>query len=283
VAGFLLHYLQNINIPEDELRSDTPITRAAIPLILGGYSYGSLITSHLPDLRDILKTFSTPEDGSAAAEIRDRAASLAGQMNEQLRVLGAARIHHGRSVHKHGQTLAVGGEETTPEKRRRSTETRRSADVRRSLDLPRTLSQFRRKSHEIKSPAIPPIPVDDITLPRIEAAYLLVSPILSPISNLTALSLKQDDNEYRERFNSVPSLAIFGDDDFFTSAKKLRKWSQAISSKPATNFRYVEIAGAGHFWHDHNAQKALKIAIKEWLGELTEANADAPVPHKAET
>jgi alpha/beta superfamily hydrolase len=270
VAGFLIHYLHNIDTSDHEPFPDPSIPNDSVLIVLGGYSYGSLIASHLPDPCDILKTFSTPEEGSAAAEIKNRAASLAGQMNEQLRVLGAARLYRGKSEHKHGQTLAVGGEETSPDKRRRSTEIRRSADVKRSLDLPRTLSQFRRKSHEIKPACTPPTPVVDTILPRIESAYLLVSPLLSPISSLTALSLKQDSAENCERFSSAPSLAVFGDNDFFTSVKKLRKWSQAVSSKPGSKFRYVEIPGAGHFWHDHNAQKSLRVAVKEWLGELSD-------------
>jgi hypothetical protein len=271
VAGFLIYYVHNIEIQDHEPCPSSPVTKGTILLVLGGYSYGSLITSHLPNPRDILNTFCTPEEGTAAAEIKHRAASLAGQMNEQLRVLGASRMHHGNSVHKHGHTLAVGGEETSPDKRRRSTETRRSTDTRRSLDLPKKLSSLRRKSHEIKPPFTPPTPATGTALPSIESAFLLVSPLLPPISSFTALSLKQDNEEQRERFSSAPSLAIFGNDDLFTSAKKLRKWSQAISSKPASKFRFVEIDGAGHFWHDRNTQEKLRIAVNEWLGELSEA------------
>jgi alpha/beta superfamily hydrolase len=250
---------------------ESPHLEESILVVLGGYSYGSLIASHLPNPTEILKTFSTCEEGTAAAEIRCRATSLAGQMNEQIRVLGAARMHHSKSLHKHGHTLLVGGEETSPEKRRRSTETRRSTDTRMSLDIPRTLSQFRRKSHESKRPSTPPKPANlEATLPKIEAAYLLISPLLPPISTLTALSLKQDTEEHCTKFSSSPSLAVFGDDDFFTSAKKLRKWSQSISSRPVSTFCYDEVEGAGHFWHDRDTQNQLKNAVKEWLKGISE-------------
>jgi alpha/beta superfamily hydrolase len=275
VAGFLIHYLHHIETLDSEQSSDSVKLDDPILIVLGGYSYGSLITTHLPEPSEIIKTFAAPVEGTAVAEVKCRAENLAGQMNEQIRVLGAARIHHGNSVHKRGHTLSVGGEETSPEKRRRSTEIRCSTDTRRSLDIPRTLSQFRKKSHEIKRPSTPPMPtVIEADLPKIEHAYLLISPLLPPISTLTALSLKHSQQEDCERFSRVHSLAVFGNDDIFTSVKKLRKWTQEISSRPDSKFRSVEIEGAGHFWHDHQTQKQLRIAVKEWVGEISEACAD---------
>jgi alpha/beta superfamily hydrolase len=278
VVGFLVHYMDSVEELDHESPPESPRPEEPILVVLGGYSYGSLIASHLPNPCEILKTFSTCEEGTAAAEIKSRAASLAGQRNEEIRVLGAARIHHRKSSHKHRHTLLVGGEETTPEKRRRSTETRRSTDIRMSLDIPRTLSQFRRKSYESKQPSTPPKPVHlEHSLPKIEPAYLLVSPLLTPISTFTAWSLKQDTEEQCVRFSKNPSLAVFGDDDFFTSAKTLRRWSQFIGSRPASRFRCVEIKGAGHFWHDRDTQIQLKKAVKDWLKEISKVQPVASI------
>ena len=283
VAGFLIYYLHHLDCLNLRSTSDTlnPADESIL-LVLGGYSYGSLITSHLPETSQILSIFSTAEEGTGAAEIKTRAHSLAGQRNEKIRVLGTAKAQQRNTGRGHANTLAVGGEETLPEKRRQSTETKRSIDIKRSLDLPRTLTHFRRNHHETRRPATPPaITIEDSQLPRIAPAYLLISPLLPPISSITALpfglgALKYDSDEQSERLSKHPSLAVFGNDDFFTVARKLRKWTQAISARPDSSFRYVEIEGAGHFWHSQDAQRRLKIAVREWITTISGRGSSHP-------
>lgn len=272
VAAFMIEYLHQSSTHDSNEQSLLPSDHA-IKLIFGGYSYGSLITSHLPDPQEIVKSLHEAEQGTAIAEIKSRAETLVTQVNEELRAervaLEAKRSPSSPNAKKHGHTLSVGGEETSPEKRRQSHEGRLSSDLRRSLDLPRKIASLRRKNqfrHEItavtSNSESPPI--------HVEPSYLLISPLLPPISSLATLpfgfrSLRHNNDELSKRLSLHHSLAVFGNDDVFTSAHKLRKWAQSISEEQGSEFRYVEIEHAGHFWRDHGVQNALKTAIKNWI------------------
>lgn len=282
VAAFMIQYLHHssthISSEQALLPSDHDIQ-----LILGGYSYGSLITSHLPDPQDIVKSLFEAEDGTAVAEIKARAGTLAAQVIEEL-VARRISLEGSRSrsisnpnAKKHGHTLSVGGEETSPEKRRQSHEGRLSSDLRRSTDLPRKIASLRRKNnhkHEITPVASnserPPL--------HVEASYLLISPLLPPVSSLATLpfgfrSLRHDREELSKRLSLHHSLAVFGNDDDFTSAHKLRKWAKGVSEEQNSAFRYVEIEHAGHFWRDHGVQNALKAAITGWIKTWSKRDA----------
>ena len=63
-------------------------------------------------------------------------------------------------------------------------------------------------------------------------------------------------------------MAVFGSSDIFTSAKKLRSWAQSISARPNSSFQFVEIDGAGHFWHEDGVEKRLRLAVREWIRGL---------------
>lgn len=179
--------------------------------------------------------------------------------------------------------MTVGGDETSPEKRRRSGEGRFSTEVRKSLDFPRKLASLRRKSREVSVSTIAAAStvieneesaLDGEGVPKVEVAYLLVSPLLPPISTFTAFpigigALRPHNEENYTRLSASPTLAVFGNDDMFTSGKKLRKWAQDISSLPMSKFKYVEVAEAGHFWRSHAVQNALRIAIQGWIRGLS--------------
>jgi len=271
IAGFLLHYLHH-SVAQDSVEPFQLPCSNAIQLILGGYSYGSLITSHLPEASEIAKTFHEPQEGTAIAEIKARAEHLALQVNEEIRasrksVEDKATPH---SPRKHGHTLSVGGEETSPEHRRHSTEGRLSTDLRRSLDLSRKLASLRRKNHQASVTVSAAQPESDPLALRIEASYLLISPLLPPMSSLITLpfgfhSMKHTNDDLSRLLSHHHSLAVFGSDDFFTSAVKLRRWAKSISEESESKFRYVEVEHAGHFWRSHEVQNKLKIAVREWL------------------
>jgi hypothetical protein len=263
----MMHYLHHIELLEPGSESETsgPTKDRCLEIIFGGYSFGSQIMTHLPDPLDILKRFSAEEEGTAASEVIIRAKSLAGQRNEQVRVLGAERASRGHVV--------VGGEETAPEKRRKSSEFKHSLDIKRSLDIPRKLSQYRRRSQETRRHTTNA--VADTELPTVRPAYLLISPLLPPISFFTALpfgagALRSESEESHEKLSKYDTLAVFGNDDTFTSVKKLRKWANNLGSRPHSKFVSKEVEGAGHFWHDVDAQQQLKTAVKNWSISLSE-------------
>ncbi|TID22766.1 Alpha/Beta hydrolase fold [Venturia nashicola] len=282
VAAFMIQYLHHSSTHNFSEQSLLPSDHA-IQLVLGGFSYGSLITSHLPDSQEIVKSLVEAEDGKAMAEIKSRAGSLAVQVVHELK---ATRIsfeaNRSRSMSianakTHGHTLSVGGEETSPEKRRHSREGRLSSDLRRSIDLPRKIASLRRKNHHkhestaVASNSEPP-PL------HVESSYLLISPLRPPVSSLATLpfgfrSLRHNHEELSKRLSLHHSLAVFGSDDIFTSAHKLRKWAKSISEVQNSVFRYVEIEHAGHFWRDPGVQKALKSAISEWIKSWSRRDA----------
>ncbi|KAF4627266.1 hypothetical protein G7Y89_g10886 [Cudoniella acicularis] len=138
-------------------------------LLLGGYSYGALIASCLPSiLGAMLAPFQNPQPGSAHAEIRLRAESLAMQQNEVINsqissLLSAYRHRRGRSLQfdelltspktrKANGGVRMGGEEDL---RRASHDSHRSRNsftaetherVRRSVDRVRSITHSSRFS-----------------------------------------------------------------------------------------------------------------------------------------
>lgn len=189
--------------------SPEPASSAATPiLLLGGYSYGSMITSQLPALETIVAVFKTPECGTHAAEVRLRAQHLAEMQNTVLASARAAAADHLRpmSPRKH-VGLRVGGDE----------ENRKSHEFRRSLsaefeetirhgvaELMARTRKGHKRSHSSRShasrnsdeiPRVPdPEPAPDHLLPisdwiTTRPAYLLVSPLQGIVSNLATMSL----------------------------------------------------------------------------------------------
>lgn len=92
-----------------------------------------------------------------------------------------------------------------------------------------------------------PAPLDK--LPAVKPAYLLVSPLLPPISGMLGLSLPSVPKGIKNLFRSKeaaevddahsmdsplflrhPTFAIFGSDESFTSPKKLSSWGERMSA-----------------------------------------------------
>ncbi|KID82558.1 prolyl oligopeptidase [Metarhizium guizhouense ARSEF 977] len=97
VVGFTLHYAHFLDPFADEApRPQRPV------LLMGGYSYGAMVTAQMPPLDRLLEPFARPRADSHAAQVRLRAQHLAEQQNL---VLGSAR-----SARRPG-AVRVGGEE----------------------------------------------------------------------------------------------------------------------------------------------------------------------------
>ena len=258
-------------------------------LILGGYSYGSLLTLSLPSIEAIISHFDTVAQGTAEAEVRLRALNLTHQWNAEAR----QTRNRGRSltvddaVQRHSQTVSVGGEESEPGTRK-SRESGRSIDVvRRSMDRSRVKLRIR-KSSRSGTPPSPPLEVKlasgSIVPPQ--TCYLLISPLLPPISSFATMfsklgvsgkgyhhssrheSTSQTLHSEDHKLLKHPALAVYGDKDFFTSQRKLRKWAQHLKDTPGSQFTFSEIAGAGHFWHEEGVEGQLKGVIRSWIVDI---------------
>ena len=304
--GFFLHYLNTLRLPyHGEAAPNSPdAPLAPIPtgvelgnpseeaqseptLILSGYSYGSLITTYLPPIDAILKRFAHVKQGTSEAEIRLRASSLASQWNQdaqlhsefyQDRFLKAPSTH---GTSPNSTPLAMGGEESEPGTRRPSQESRRSIDlVRKSLEHSRT--HFgRRVSGKATQCLEPPHYLVPITLRVPRICYLLVSPLLPPVSSLAtffshsharlikAPSSPLASGNIDHKLASHPTLAIYGDKDFFVSQHKLRKWADTISNRPSSMFSFHAIADAGHFWQETSSETAIRRFVRKWVEEIS--------------
>lgn len=219
--GFMLNYLQHLHSALAS-RQNTPPSEAAVHLVIGGYSFGSLIASHVPPLDVMLDLFcygpATPT--TPIYEIGKAAQKIAAQSTRYL----------------------------PPAKQ--------NPDKDNQADQPTS-----RVATTI--------------------SYLLVSPLLPPVSQLltafSTLSVNvggKTSAQARpacrpaEQLSAHRTLALFGDQDTFTSARKLQRWSAEMARMPQSGFRGCEIEGAGHFWRENGVETRARRALQEWLRSL---------------
>lgn len=97
---------------------------------------------------------------------------------------------------------------------------------------------------------------------------LLVSPLLPPItwflSPFSGRNLRSNHDEYRQLMRHQ-TLAVFGDQDVFTSGQKLQRWGQALSSDPSSKFEFNSVPKVGHSWQEPGATQSLTESIGHWL------------------
>ncbi len=309
IYGFMIYYLDGLisgreryshgmkqqlcPIPSTVEGEEAPLQHRLRPrLLLAGYSYGSMIASHLPDLERVMSLFKNAVDGSAESEIRSRALHLSAQtlMDFETR----QRQNHANASRRDpkfqanlgssrsSSSVLVGGFETEAAEERIDRESRRSLDLRKSLDrvrekihirphrLPDRLSTSDEDIHANLDP--------NVIVPEI--CYLLISPLLPPIASFatlfSGLSFKGrqpeesiSNHNVSDQLVRYQSLAVYGTKDLFTSVKKLRRWAQELSGKSGSTFEFREVEGAGHFWHETGVLEQMINHTKEWESSLT--------------
>ena len=232
------HFTPLISQPEDREQS--------ITLVLAGYSYGSLIASLTCPLSGICEKLAQPSAGSPASEMRLRARHLARKVHDL--ILFECRQLQARSSVKsqsnngsqYSSDMIFGGEE--------SLNVRPSAKIERGRRM-------------------------EIVFPKISPCFLLLSPILPPLSSLlTCFShhhFSISAAQQKENLRSHPTLAIFGTDDGFTSHRRLQKWTREFQEVSlGGDFRGVGIEGAGHLWREEGVDRKLRENIGGWAEEL---------------
>ncbi|KAJ5503397.1 hypothetical protein N7463_006271 [Penicillium fimorum] len=227
--GFMLQYLHSLKLalaPKDQLepRRDTNEEQSSsdIRLILGGYSYGSLIASHVPTLDTMLDLFQSAPTTTSTNK-------------------------------------------TTPTYEIMSTAKRITALSLEQLQVTHSLTD-----------------APDLRAFTTSIAYLLVSPLLPPITQFltvfSTLSLKVKTEtpggphipcpRPADQQSTHHTLALFGDQDTFTSAGKLQRWSDEMVQMPRSQFQFRMIDGAGHFWRENGVEMRARHALKEWLCQI---------------
>jgi pimeloyl-ACP methyl ester carboxylesterase len=283
-AAFFMHYMSYI---EPNFTFEPTTTTDSFPVsappdglhtgscpivILGGYSYGSMILRHLPPVPTILQPFAAPVAGSAADEILLRARKLADQSNIDWHDIAREEARARRpSYAGHGSrpSMTMGGEETSVDKRRSSRDVRRSLEGGSRLEI---RTRLRSLSHRRREDSNPPCTRSaTITMP--EVRYLLISPLTPPLSTLAAPALgykswSKSKDGYQDVIGKHPTLAVYGDQDIFTSAKKIREWSEQVKVRPGSMFTSVEVTSAGHFWVERDVEVKLRTALKDWESSI---------------
>jgi hypothetical protein len=112
-------------------------------------------------------------------------------------------------------------------------------------------------------------------LPHVSAHYLLISPLLPPLSNFLSLSApnllfwRHHDHTSHTLLHH-PTLVIFGTKDIFTSSAKLDAWCKKMSSlaiQNKTRCKWRKVEGASHFWREGGLEKELRESVREWADE----------------
>ncbi|EAW10313.1 uncharacterized protein ACLA_047820 [Aspergillus clavatus NRRL 1] len=72
-----------------------------------------------------------------------------------------------------------------------------------------------------------------------------------------------------DQLTSHRTLAIYGNQDTFTSADKLRKWSEDLSQAQQSTFQSAEIDHAGHFWSERGVEAQAGEVLRNWLRSIS--------------
>lgn len=267
-----------------------------ITLILGGYSYGSLLTSHLPAASVMLDRFAHAPGGTPEAKIWSQARDMAAQWDRSAgqHVGDGLARSPARPSGSDGFLLSMGGESPGSEGQRPSIESsgKRFDFVRSSFERPRTRlarreprgGLQRQPSTAVRKSTASSIHDGGDNIIISQVCYLLISPLLPPISLFATMFAKLDDPSHtmhpssRLSHNSLtpsertlvshPTLAVYGTRDFFCSHRKLGKWAEKLTQEPGSEFRSCEVVGAGHFWSEAGVEKELRGRIREWLHDV---------------
>ena len=298
-VGFFIHYIQGLRanafcsqspitpgLTLSPIQTPEPHSTALDPadqvdqgmlLILGGYSYGGLITTHLPTTWDILNRFETTVGGSAVSEIRLRAVNLARQWNKDAEIY--RKVEQARKSRSHEKlrplagtmAMAIGGDESEQASRRPSHEGRLSLDVvRRSIERSRQRLGLRQHSHssDMSSSIGTEEDLASTKTPLPRTCYLLISPPLPPISMFITMFSgirSGKSSHHQSNFTQNPTFAVYGDSDFFTSQRKYRRWAESLKAEPGSQFQFQEVPGAGHFWREDGVDDQMRRSIRKWV------------------
>lgn len=101
----------------------------------------------------------------------------------------------------------------------------------------------------------------------IRVSYLLVSPVLPPLAwllggvRVVGMAEGQNGTATTSSVTAQGSstLAIIGERDGFTSAKKVRMWARENGAEVA------EVPEAGHFWREEGAVEGLMERVERWI------------------
>jgi hypothetical protein len=110
----------------------------------------------------------------------------------------------------------------------------------------------------------PPIP---------ETNYILISPLLTPIANLTTFFTSSSQKTILSKRSAETQsesvqriLAIYGGGDIFAfSTARYRRFFAQVQRDWGAKARVVEVEGGGHFWMDLRGKDALYREVTAFI------------------
>ncbi|KAI0536080.1 Alpha/Beta hydrolase protein [Xylaria digitata] len=284
VVGFLAYYVHHL---------DRRVDRYELPaMLMAGYSYGALVAARLPPLDAILAYFAAPAIHTAAADIRLRAQYLAETRNSQL---------CGSTTPRRSSGTRVGGDEDISARNNDGNPTIEFQQEERIQENVRALLSRTKPVHRRSSRRSCESEVNNginHCLNKVEggitfqSAYLAVSPPVGFVTRLATMSFpnpwsppwirrSRPDGPVTDDalllFTSNPTFVIYGDQDGFISHRKIREWTQQLSGTESSQFQFLEVPGAGHFWTEPDVIYQLRNAIGAFATEFTRRGA-TPAP-----
>lgn len=266
-------------------RTDHYETSQSPVLLLGGYSYGSMIAAHLPDIGVVLSILQHAKDGSAEYEIKNRAHELAQAFlgyceTQQERGRSSLQALPAGTLQPSGATF--GGYESPTAAHRISREgSRRSLNrerARHSVERVRRKLGNRGNGYETSTSSSAEAAETPQVMPKL--AFLLISPLVGAISSFATmfsrlrferrdpkLTAARDTpvTDTDAMLSSNSSLIVFGTDDHFTSSRKVREWCESLRAKPGSSTDFREVHRAGHFWHDPELEAQMTGSVSHWV------------------
>lgn len=307
VTGFLVHYVHYLRPPQ---HSTNPTNSTNPTLLLAGYSYGAMVTIQLPPLESFLSDFASPATHTALADIRLRAQHLAEQqVIMSTATPSSPRKSMGLRVGGDEDTAPTKAREK-PRLPSPDREEGIRKGVKEILSRHRLIHRKHNHHHDYgndhshnsvgRSDRVEHSEtflegVDNLI--RFRCAFLLVSPPLGIITNLATMSfsnplaswskrkrgaspssvrnnkgkLEGEEAEAETKLIKNPTLVIFGDQDGFLTMKKMHDWTIQLGSPEGSQFSYVEVSGAGHFWVEEGVAHELRSSVFSFATKLIES------------
>ncbi len=289
-------------VPDTCRNTQSPI------LILGGYSYGSMIAAHLPSLGTMTGLFKEAKPGSAECEIRARARDLGkdikayfamsssvmtqtvpeGKEPDQTTRDKDTRLKSPNHSRSESRIVTMGGYESDAAGHRSSRERpRRSGDGDRAKEgIERIRRKVSHREHRVQHlPTTPSTPMGkpqavsvDLApiLPSI--AYLLVSPLLSTVAGFTTMFSKL---KFTPRMGGTGPAPAEEFHELTTHPCHCLYGSKDVFTSDRKLRGWTEELSAqpgsqfvanraetGHFWQEPEAVVQLRHGIAEWVKGL---------------
>jgi alpha/beta superfamily hydrolase len=254
VVGFTVYYVHH-------LFQDEHVQGLRRTLLMGGYSYGAMVTRQLPPLEELLSSFAAPVIDSPAGRIRSQAEALAAQQRDVLHASARKSLRVGEGSPKR---------KSYDSSRSRSSLDDAEGKIRHLVNKTVHRRENSRGQAGLASDAanVTLAPISGLTLPQ--PAYLLISPLQGFVLNLATMRRFTGDEPAEQKLRNNPTLAVFGNGDIFVAASKLRAWVARMENGESL-FQGREVEDAGHFWAETGALATMMGHVANFVRRLTDS------------